>query len=185
MSSKFTCLLKSPVGEWLAEANDEALIGLYSSSYRWFEEGKRTAICMDDIPLFAQLQSELDAYFAGLLREFTVPCSPQGTPFQQSVWNLLSAIPYGETRTYGELAKLLGNPNASRAVGLANGKNPISIIIPCHRVIGANGSLTGYAGGLPMKMKLLELEGAAIGGNDFGKDNDSKHQSLFEKQPTE
>lgn len=101
---------------------------------------------------------QLRAYFAGELEAFDLPLAPQGTPFQLKVWQLLCDIPYGGTISYGELARRAGNPKASRAVGLANGSNPIPIIIPCHRVIGSNGKLTGYGGGLPIKEKLLALE---------------------------
>lgn len=101
---------------------------------------------------------ELDLYFAGKLTVFSVPVAPQGTAFQRRVWAALQAIPYGATRTYGAQAALIDAPKAVRAVGLANGRNPISIIIPCHRVIGASGALTGYGGGLPRKQFLLELE---------------------------
>ena len=101
---------------------------------------------------------QLLAYFAGELEAFDLPLVPQGTPFQLAVWKRLCEIPYGETISYGELARRIGNPNASRAVGLANGSNPIPIVIPCHRVIGSNGKLTGYGGGLPIKEKLLALE---------------------------
>ena len=101
---------------------------------------------------------QLRAYFAGELQDFDLPLAPQGTEFQQNVWAELCKIPYGETISYGELARRIGNPNASRAVGLANGSNPIPVIIPCHRVIGANGKLTGYGGGLHIKEKLLALE---------------------------
>jgi methylated-DNA-[protein]-cysteine S-methyltransferase len=101
---------------------------------------------------------QLRAYFAGELEDFDLPLAPEGTAFQQKVWDELLTIPYGETISYGELARRVGNPNASRAVGLANGSNPIPIIIPCHRVIGSNGKLTGYGGGLPIKEKLLALE---------------------------
>ena len=101
---------------------------------------------------------QLKAYFAGDLEDFDLPLAPMGTPFQQSVWKRLCDIPYGKTISYGELARRVGNPKASRAVGLANGSNPIPIIIPCHRVIGSNGKLTGYGGGLPIKEKLLSLE---------------------------
>jgi len=101
---------------------------------------------------------QLRAYFAGELEDFNLPLAPQGTPFQQRVWKLLCDIPYGKTISYGELARRSGNPKASRAVGLANGSNPIPIIIPCHRVIGSDGKLTGYGGGLPIKEKLLALE---------------------------
>ena len=102
--------------------------------------------------------SELTAYFSGKLRDFTIPVAPEGTPFQQRVWAALQGITYGETISYGELARRIGNPKAVRAVGLANGSNPISIVIPCHRVIGSNGSLVGYGGGLPVKQALLALE---------------------------
>jgi len=101
---------------------------------------------------------QLHAYFAGELKAFDLPLAPQGTPFQLAVWKRLCEIPYGETISYGELARRIGNPNASRAVGLANGSNPIPIVIPCHRAIGSNGKLTGYGGGLPIKEKLLGLE---------------------------
>jgi len=101
---------------------------------------------------------QLRAYFSGQLEGFDLPLEPQGTPFQLAVWRRLCEIPYGETISYGELARRLGNPKASRAVGLANGSNPIPIVIPCHRVIGSNGKLTGYGGGLDIKEKLLALE---------------------------
>jgi len=101
---------------------------------------------------------QLCAYFAGELESFDLPLAPEGTPFQQKVWDELCKIPYGQTISYGELARRIGSPNACRAVGLANGSNPIPIVIPCHRVIGSNGKLTGYGGGLPIKEKLLALE---------------------------
>ncbi len=104
---------------------------------------------------------QLDAYFAGKLRRFDLPLAPRGTPFQQRVWAALLNIPYGATRSYGQQAAVIGSPKAVRAVGLANGRNPIAIIIPCHRVIGANGSLTGYGGGMARKQLLLDLERAA------------------------
>ncbi|HUB77817.1 MAG TPA: methylated-DNA--[protein]-cysteine S-methyltransferase [Bryobacteraceae bacterium] len=103
---------------------------------------------------------ELRAYFAGQLRTFSVPLDMQGTEFQLSVWNHLVKIPYGETRSYAQVAEAVGRPAAVRAVGAANGSNPVAIIVPCHRVIGSSGKLTGYGGGLPMKKRLLELEGA-------------------------
>ncbi|WDL81676.1 methylated-DNA--[protein]-cysteine S-methyltransferase [Aeromonas bestiarum] len=106
--------------------------------------------------------AEFDAYFAGRLQRFTLPLAANGTAFQQTVWQALCDIPYGETRSYGEIARTIGKPSASRAVGAANGRNPLSIIVPCHRVIGQNGSLTGYAGGLPIKQELLRLEGIAL-----------------------
>jgi methylated-DNA-[protein]-cysteine S-methyltransferase len=107
---------------------------------------------------FGQTIRQLQAYFAGELESFDLQLAPEGTPFQLEVWRRLCDIPYGETISYGELAGRIGNPRASRAVGLANGSNPIPIVIPCHRVIGSNGKLTGYGGGLPIKEKLLALE---------------------------
>jgi len=107
-----------------------------------------------------QAANELRAYFAGVLRVFCVTLDMQGTDFQLSVWNQLLKIPYGETRSYGQVAEAVGRPKAVRAVGAANGSNPVAIVVPCHRVIGSGGKLTGYGGGLPLKKKLLELEGA-------------------------
>jgi methylated-DNA-[protein]-cysteine S-methyltransferase len=112
----------------------------------------------EDSSAFTEPIRQLCAYFAGELETFNLPLAPQGTPFQQTVWSELLKIPYGETISYGQLARFIGNPNASRAVGLANGSNPIPILIPCHRVIGSDGKLTGYGGGLPIKEKLLALE---------------------------
>ncbi|MDX1983869.1 MAG: methylated-DNA--[protein]-cysteine S-methyltransferase, partial [Bryobacteraceae bacterium] len=111
---------------------------------------------------FREVIRQLDAYFKGALHDFDVPLAPLGTPFQRNVWSALREIPYGRTISYGELARRIGNPSASRAVGLANGSNPIAIIVPCHRVIGANGKLTGFGGGLDVKRKLLDLERQAI-----------------------
>ncbi len=110
---------------------------------------------------FGEAIRQLDAYFDGELTEFDLPLHLEGTPFQLRVWEQLRLIPYGETRTYGELAEALGSPSASRAVGLANGKNPVSVIVPCHRVIGSGGSLTGYGGGLDRKQRLLAFESGA------------------------
>jgi methylated-DNA-[protein]-cysteine S-methyltransferase len=111
---------------------------------------------------FKEAARQLAAYFAGELRQFELPLVPKGTPFQQRVWSALQQIPFGATTTYGQLAERLGDPRAVRAVGLANGRNPIAIVIPCHRVIGANGSLTGYGGGLHRKQWLLAREGCAL-----------------------
>ncbi|MBP0603162.1 methylated-DNA--[protein]-cysteine S-methyltransferase [Aeromonas sanarellii] len=115
----------------------------------WRQDGDALAPCL----------AEFDAYFAGRLQRFTLPLAARGTAFQQAVWQALCDIPYGETRSYGDIARAIGKPSAVRAVGAANGRNPLSIIVPCHRVIGQNGSLTGYAGGLPIKQALLRLEG--------------------------
>jgi methylated-DNA-[protein]-cysteine S-methyltransferase len=107
---------------------------------------------------------ELRAYFAGELRQFSMALAPAGTPFQLDVWNALAAIPYGETTSYGEMARRIGRPKAVRAVGAANGSNPLPIVLPCHRVVGSNGSLTGYGGGIPIKQALLALERGTFDG---------------------
>lgn len=112
-----------------------------------------------DLPLLQQAALQLGEYFVGQRREFTVALSLRGTEFQRQVWKALIAIPFGETRSYQELAEQVGNPKAVRAVGTANGRNPISVFIPCHRVVGKNGHLSGYAGGIERKQALLELEG--------------------------
>ena len=112
----------------------------------------------DDLPVLRTAAAELREYFAGRRTEFTVPLALAGTPFQQAVWAELGRIPYGATWSYAELARRIGNPQARRAVGAANGRNPVPIIVPCHRVIGTGGSLTGYGGGLPRKQQLLALE---------------------------
>jgi methylated-DNA-[protein]-cysteine S-methyltransferase len=148
--------IESPVGRLLLSADDAGLRTI------WFLEGKHSVKPepdwrQDRAPLRPAIE-QLEAYFAGELREFQLRVAPEGTPFQQTVWRALQDIEYGETESYGELAARIGNPKASRAVGLANGSNPISIVIPCHRVIGASGKLTGYGGGLPIKEKLLALE---------------------------
>jgi methylated-DNA-[protein]-cysteine S-methyltransferase len=112
----------------------------------------------DQSPPLDEARRQLEAYFAGELREFDLPLAPEGSEFQLRVWEQLRAIPYGETISYGELARRVGDPAAARAVGLANGRNPLPVIVPCHRVIGADGSLTGFGGGLERKRRLLELE---------------------------
>lgn len=112
----------------------------------------------DNTPLLRKAERQLSEYFSGTRRRFDLPLAPQGTPFQRAVWQALTKIPYGETRSYGEIAAQLGKPGAARAVGMANHRNPIPVIIPCHRVIGADGSLTGYAGGTENKAVLLALE---------------------------
>jgi methylated-DNA-[protein]-cysteine S-methyltransferase len=155
-------VIDSPYGPLTLVADDDGLLcGLYMTDQRHRppEEdfGER-----DETP-FSEASDQLQAYFAGELKEFTLELRLHGTPFQRTVWDQLRGIPYGETRSYGDLADALGNPGASRAVGLANGKNPIGIIVPCHRVVGANGSLTGYGGGLDRKKRLLDFEsGAAL-----------------------
>jgi methylated-DNA-[protein]-cysteine S-methyltransferase len=146
----------SPVGRILLVSDGANLTGLN------FETEKRPIKIepdwvKDDAP-FATAMAQVQAYIAGELHEFDLPLQPQGTLFQRQVWQQLQAIPYGETVSYGELAKRLGKPLAARAVGMANGANPIPLILPCHRVIGSNGRLTGYGGGLPLKEALLAHE---------------------------
>jgi methylated-DNA-[protein]-cysteine S-methyltransferase len=148
--------IESPVGPLLLAADESGLRRLefvngrkpVQPAPRWHE----------DTQSLREAVRQLRSYFAGELETFDIPLAPEGTPFQLTVWKHLCDIPYGETISYGELARRVGNPNASRAVGLANGSNPIAIVVPCHRVIGSNGKLTGYGGGLPIKEKLLALE---------------------------
>ncbi|MDH6305727.1 methylated-DNA-[protein]-cysteine S-methyltransferase [Parabacteroides sp. PF5-5] len=118
---------------------------------------------VEETPLLRKAAEQLTEYLDGKRKEFDLSLRPEGTDFERSCWDALLSIPYGETRTYGQQATMLGNPNASRAVGRANGRNPISIFIPCHRVIGSNGSLTGFAGGLDMKKELLSIEQSFFG----------------------
>jgi methylated-DNA-[protein]-cysteine S-methyltransferase len=120
---------------------------------------------VEDAGRTAEVRRQLAEYFAGERREFDLALAPEGTPFERAVWAELAKIPFGETRSYGEIAEVLGRPGAARAVGRANGANPIPIVVPCHRVIGSDGSLTGFGGGLDVKSRLLELEG---GGLPFG-----------------
>ncbi|MEU9734226.1 methylated-DNA--[protein]-cysteine S-methyltransferase [Streptomyces sp. NPDC048002] len=151
-------VIDSPYGPLTLVADDGVLCGLYMTEQR-HRPAEETFGDRDDT-LFAAAEEQLEGYFAGELTEFTLELRLHGTPFQRTVWDELRRIPYGETRTYGELADALGKPAASRAVGLANGKNPVGIVVPCHRVVGADGSLTGYGGGLDRKRRLLDLERA-------------------------
>jgi len=156
MRSLFYSRMKSPVGTLLL-ASDECGLRLVS-----FENSKRAAAVKaswkpDEAP-FVEVVRQLQAYFDGERKEFDLLLAPEGTDFQLDVWRSLRVIPYGETISYGQLAERIGNPRAVRAVGLANACNPIPIIIPCHRVIGSDGSLTGFGGGLSNKKKLLDLE---------------------------
>lgn len=149
-------LVDSPLGPLLLVAAGSAVAGLYMEQHR-HAPGASTHGPRDDGALPA-LRGQLAAYFAGELEEFDVAVDAPGTPFQQRVWAALQTIPYGQTRSYGELAAHLGQPTASRAVGLANGRNPVSIVVPCHRVVGSSGSLTGYGGGVDRKRWLLDHE---------------------------
>ena len=148
--------MSSPVGELLLSGSGGVLSGL--TMHRPGEAlPVRPGWQRDDAALAAAV-AQLGEYFAGTRTVFDMPLAPQGTPFQRRVWELLLQIPYGQTTSYGALARELGQPEASRAVGLANGRNPIAIVIPCHRVVGSDGSLTGYGGGLDRKRWLLDLE---------------------------
>jgi methylated-DNA-[protein]-cysteine S-methyltransferase len=148
--------IESPTGRLLLAADETGLRALQFAAGRTPPEVEPS--WKQDDALLREPVRQLRAYFAGELHRFELPLAPQGTAFQQRVWNALLAIPFGETTSYGELARRLGNPSASRAVGLANGSNPIAIIIPCHRVIGSSGKLTGYGGGLENKRWLLDFE---------------------------
>jgi len=148
-------VMTSPVGPLTLLADDEALIGLHFDSD---PAGQPQPDWVRDDNRFRQAVAQLDEYFAGRRRTFDLPLAPRGTQFRKLVWRALRAIPYGQTATYGEIARAIGQPQASRAIGGANHHNPLAIVIPCHRVIGADGSMTGYGGGLERKRMLLDLE---------------------------
>jgi methylated-DNA-[protein]-cysteine S-methyltransferase len=154
--------IESPVGQLKLVASDEGLAAIL-----WKGEDPRR-VCLSplvedpDNPFLVETERQLGAYFAGRLKTFTVPLDFKGTEFQKSVWRALLTIPFGETRSYGQIARQIGRPTAARAVGAANGKNPISIIAPCHRVIGSTGALTGFAGGLAAKERLLGIESGKV-----------------------
>lgn len=149
----------SPIGPLLLAADDDGLrlIEFHQSRHRIERDGDWRE---GDHPILATTRKQLDQYFRGERRCFDLPLAPRGTAFQCEVWRALASIPYGGTSSYAQLAAHLGRPKAMRAVGAANGRNPLPIVLPCHRVIGADGSLTGFGGGLPTKRFLLELEGA-------------------------
>jgi methylated-DNA-[protein]-cysteine S-methyltransferase len=150
--------IESPVGKLKLVASDQGLVAIL-----WEHDSPRRVrlselVVKEQHPVLLKTERQLGEYFAGKRKAFSVALDMRGTDFQKNVWEALLAIPFGETRSYGQLAKQLGNPKASRAVGAANGKNPVSIIVPCHRVIGSSGKLTGFAGGLDTKARLLQLE---------------------------
>lgn len=157
----FSKTIWSPVGELTLVADDRGLAAILWENDRPDRVRLGTLEEKADHPVLVETERQLGEYFAGERRRFDVPLSFAGTDFQKRVWAALLAIPFGETRSYGEIAGQLGAPGASRAVGAANGRNPISIIAPCHRVVGSNGKLTGFAGGLEAKAFLLDLERAA------------------------
>ena len=161
----YVTTLPSPVGKLTLSSDGQALTGLWLEGQKYFCAGLPTDVKEKDLPVFHQAEAYLTAYFSGASLPPLPPLAPAGTDFQRSVWALLTEIPWGRTRTYGELAAELrrrGLGGAPRAVGAAVGRNPISILIPCHRVVGADGGLTGYAGGVERKRFLLELEGADL-----------------------
>jgi methylated-DNA-[protein]-cysteine S-methyltransferase len=151
-------MVESPVGKLKLVASDRGLVAIL-----WEKDSPRRVplndlVANEQHPVLIETERQLREYFAGKRKTFSVDLDMRGTRFQKNVWEALLAIPFGETRSYGQLAKQLGNPRASRAVGAANGRNPVSIIVPCHRVVGSSGKLTGFAGGLEAKAHLLGLE---------------------------
>jgi len=159
--------IPSPVGPLLLGADDAWLRLIWFSTPR-HPLPRDVVLAEGDNAILRQTRTQLEAYFGGGLRRFDLPLQPVGTPFQREVWSMLERIPYGQTWSYRDVAGRIGKPQAVRAVGAANGRNPIPIVVPCHRVIGADGSLTGFGGGLPTKQFLLALEGALPGGDLFG-----------------
>lgn len=154
--------MKSPVGKLKLVANTNALVAVL------WEQEREGRVKLDAMkltpqqPILVETERQLSEYFVGRRTAFDLPLEPSGSEFQKKVWRALTKIPFGQKRTYLDLANAVGSPKAYRAVGAANGKNPISIIVPCHRVVGANGALTGFAGGLEAKAKLLALEAGAV-----------------------
>ncbi len=159
--SPFHTTMDSPIGELLIAGDDTGAL-----THLHMQDGRtRLAPAPGSTPDAARLAdavAQLREYFAGARRAFELALAPAGHAFEQRVWMALREIPYGETRSYGEIARAIGAPGAARAVGLANGRNPIAVIVPCHRVIGADGSLTGFGGGLPNKRRLLDLEAGRL-----------------------
>ena len=154
----FRTSIESPVGGLTLGATDSSLIAILFERIRGPRDIGHEAVEAPDHPVFRETARQLGEYFAGARREFSLPLEFRGTEFQVRVWNELLKIPFGETRTYSQVARQIGRPDAVRAVGAANGANPLSIVAPCHRVIGASGSLTGFGGGLEAKAYLLALE---------------------------
>jgi methylated-DNA-[protein]-cysteine S-methyltransferase len=151
--------MSSPVGTLTLVATDDGLAGILWEKDWPNRTPLHTGARADSHPILIEAERQLEEYFAGSRKEFTLNLDVAGTAFQRKVWNALRTIPFGETRSYGDIAKQIGNPAAMRAVGAANGRNPVSIVVPCHRVIGSTGKLTGFGGGLEAKAQLLALEG--------------------------
>jgi O-6-methylguanine DNA methyltransferase len=175
METLHSTLFSSPVGPLFLAASDKGLVALEFEARlpgqqsvrpnpRNLREESRQKVAFEESPdLIHPYEAQLEEYFSGRRREFTFPLDLRGTDFQLACWRALSDIPYGETRTYADIARTIGKPHAFRAVGMANNRNPIAIVIPCHRVIASDGTLCGYGGGLDIKRRLLELEGALTG----------------------
>ena len=168
MKRYFSKVIESPVGPLKLVASDGGLTAVLWKDDPPARVRLENVTEGEDHPVLLQAERELREYFAGERQRFSVKLDFAGTPFQRRVWNALLAIPYGETRSYGRLAREIGYPSAARAVGAANGRNPISIVVPCHRVLGSNGQLTGFAGGLGTKARLLALEKASDARVNFG-----------------
>lgn len=158
----YTKKMKTPVGPLTLVATDRALVAVLWPDEKMNRVKLPELETRSDHPLLKRTEKQLVEYFAGKRREFDLPLDSRGTEFQKKVWRGLSRIPFGETRSYRELARGVGKPQACRAVGAANSRNPLSIVVPCHRVIGADGSLTGFAGGTRTKAFLLRLEGVRL-----------------------
>jgi methylated-DNA-[protein]-cysteine S-methyltransferase len=156
-TTTYWTMIDSPLGPLLLTADEDAISGVIMDA-DLDAQTEPSAGWVEDPARFEEARLQLEEYFAGQRTEFDLPLRAAGTPFQHEVWAALQTIPYGEVRSYSEIAAQIGRPGASRAVGLANGRNPIAVIVPCHRVIGASGALTGYGGGLPRKRLLLDLE---------------------------
>jgi methylated-DNA-[protein]-cysteine S-methyltransferase len=159
-ANKLTCSMPSPLGPMLlvADARGEALAGIYLDRQKYFPDDAGAWSDAPGLPLFRKAMAQLDEYFAGTRTAFDLPLAPEGTAFQRAVWTAIGAVPFGATISYGELARRCGRPSAVRAAGAATGRNPLTIVIPCHRIVGSSGALTGYAGGLERKRALLALE---------------------------
>jgi len=158
------CRMATPLGELVVAAADDALIGAWFSDQKYFpavDAGWREDASP---PVLRAAVRQLGEYFSGRRARFDLPLAPRGTPFQQAVWRAIARVRCGETATYGEIAEAAGRAGSARAAGAATGRNPLSIIVPCHRIVGRDGALTGYAGGLPRKRALLELERAQAAG---------------------
>jgi methylated-DNA-[protein]-cysteine S-methyltransferase len=162
MNMRYYDLYESPQGQILLAASDAGIAGVYFSGQKYFPKNEAQWSRDAENGLLRQAKRELAEYFAGTRKRFEVALDPSGTPFQKAVWRAISRVAYGETISYGELARRAGAAGRARAAGAATGRNPIGIIVPCHRIVGADGSLTGYAGGLARKRALLALEAGEI-----------------------